>query len=144
MSRHTTWVATFDGASARIYALDRDARKLVSVEGLTLEGPHRASFVERPTRVQDGATGTRSAVEQTTDAERALEDDFVRGLVARLDQRRANFHRLVVAASPRALGAFRAAASPDLMAQVSDELSRNYVNTPPHELIDQLAEVLRL
>jgi protein required for attachment to host cells len=75
-----------------------------------------------------------------TDPERRLETAFVEALAADLASRAeaGAFDQLIVAASPRALGAFRAAASQPLAARIVRELNKSYVNIDTARLIEAL------
>lgn len=77
-----------------------------------------------------------------TDPERRLETVFVTSLAEHLaDRAQAGvFDRLIVAAGPRALGAFRAAASKPLYAMVVRELNGVYVNGDEARLLQALEQ----
>jgi protein required for attachment to host cells len=133
-----TWLAVFDGASAKLYAVDRAASRLEEVDAL--DGPHRPEFDDDRTRVQESAGPGRSAVEPRTDPERRLEAAFVERVVARLDAHMGDHpgDHLIVAAGPRALGAFRACAGDALKARVIAEHAKNWVNTPTADIVSAL------
>lgn len=142
MPDRITWFATFDGAQARFFDFSVAHRRLAPVEAMM--GPHRPDRDGPLPRTQESATPRRAAIEPKTDAERALETAFVRTVAERLDTmlREARFSRLIVAAGPRALGAFRQHASPTLRASVIVELDRCFANTPPDEIARALADHL--
>jgi protein required for attachment to host cells len=70
-----------------------------------------------------------------------MEDEFVAALVEHLTARAAakSFDQLIIAASPRALGAFRAAASKSLTEKVVREVHGDYVNGDPTRLLAAVA-----
>jgi protein required for attachment to host cells len=134
MRKRTTWLATFNGATAHIYRCDVPAGKIFLVENE--EGPHKPAFADHPGKVYESASSARSAAEPHTDPERALEDSFVGKVVEKLAaQARAGlFDQLIVAAGPRALGAFRKVAPKDLSAKVISELDKDYTSSNAEEL----------
>lgn len=141
MNQKHTWVATFDGASARVFSFDGHPRTLKEIAEERREGPHKPSFDERAGRVYSRAGSGRSSVEPHTDPERHLEDAFVAWLAEHLTSRLADnaFDELIVAAGPRALGAFRSLAPRALADKVVRELHGNYVNGDQSRLFDALA-----
>ncbi|WGF88531.1 host attachment protein [Marinivivus vitaminiproducens] len=120
-----TWVATFDGASARMFAADEQGR-LSEVPQEAAEGSHK------------------DADEPTTEPNHENKDAFVADLAARLAKlaQRHKFDRLVVAAEPHAMGAFRKAASKPLQQVIAAEVVKDYANTPVKQLESHLAEHL--
>jgi protein required for attachment to host cells len=130
MKQQSTWVATFDEAGARIFSFNGAPRRLEELPGERREGPHKPTFADRLGRVHTSMGVRRSAMAPRTDPERRLESAFVEKLAADLAAKAeaGAFDRLIVAASPRALGAFRAAASKTLTARIVRELDRSYVN----------------
>lgn len=75
-----------------------------------------------------------------TDPERRLETAFVKEVVQNLAAKAdaGEFDRLIIAASPRALGAFRAAAAKTLTAKVTREVHGAFVNGSPEDLLAAL------
>jgi protein required for attachment to host cells len=129
MKQKNTWVATFDGAGARIFALEGAPRRLEEILAERRDGPHRPHFEDRPGRVHNRVGEGRSGVSEHTDAERRMEDAFVADMASHLNAahvRRA-FDALIIAAGPRALGAFRAAA-PEALGAITREIHGDYVN----------------
>jgi protein required for attachment to host cells len=82
----------------------------------------------------------RSGVSPRTDPERRMEEKFVTSLVEHLSAKAGEkaFDELIVAASPRALGAFRACAPKTLTERVSREIHGDYVNVDPERLLTAL------
>lgn len=142
MKQDKIWVATFDEAAARIFTFNGVPRRLEELPGEHRTGQHKPSFEDRPARVHASVGERRSGVTPRTDPERRLETAFVEGLVADLEAKAKNgaFDRLIVAASPRALGAFRAAASEPLMAKVVREIHGDYVNAGSARLLEALEQ----
>lgn len=137
MKQQVTWVATFDGASCRIFTLDGTPGRLHEIPGEHREGPHKPDFDDRAGRVYSSVGDGRSGVSQHTDPERRMEDDFVSDLAQHLGKRATDgsFDHLIVAAGARALGAFRTAASKVLTDKVTREINGNYVNGGPDPLL---------
>lgn len=137
MNPEITWVATFDGASCRIFTLGGTPDRLDEIVGERREGPHKPNFDERPGRVYSSVGRGRSGVSHHTDPERRMEDDFVSGLAQHLAARAADgsFDRLIVAAGSRALGAFRTAAPKLLTDKVAREINGNHVNGGQEQLL---------
>lgn len=140
MKQAKTWVATFDEAEARIFSFNGVPRQLEELENERRAGPHKPSFADRPGRVHESVGTRRSGMAPRSDPERLMETEFVRTLTDDLAAHARNgaFDRLIVAASPRALGAFRAAAGKALAAKVVLELDKSYVNLD----IQRLAQAL--
>ncbi len=140
MRKKNIWVATFDGASSRVFRFDPLPRRLEEVIGESREGPHKPHFEERAGRVYSSVGPGRSSVDPHTDPERNLEDAFVASLAEHLAEKLAEgaFDELIVAAGPRALGAFRAVAPRALVARVLREVHGNYVNSDQNRLLDAL------
>lgn len=140
MKQKHIWVATFDGASARVFSYDGFPRRLQEVPEQRRDGPHKPDFDDRAGRVYSSAGHGRSGVEPHTDPERRLEDDFVAALAQQLTAKAAEnaFDELIVAAGPRALGAFRTAAPRALADKVAREVHGNYVNGEENRLLEAL------
>lgn len=141
MKQAKTWVATFDEAGARLFSFNGVPRRLEELEDERRTGPHKPQFADRPGRVHASVGERRSGMVPRTDPERKLEAAFVKALAddLALKAEAGAFDRLIVAASPRALGAFRAAAAKTLLAKVVREIHGDYVNgeaTRLYEAID--------
>lgn len=140
MKQQKTWVATFDEAACRVFSFNGVPRRLEELPGERRTGQHKPVFSDRPGRVHARMGERRSGVAPRTDPERRLEAHFVEGLSADLELKAKTgaFDRLIIAASPRALGAFRAAASKALLAKVVREIHGDYVNGEPERLFEAL------
>lgn len=140
MRRKTIWVTTFDGASSRTFRFEGATPRLEEIVGERRDGPHKPHFDERAGRVYSSVGHARSSVEPHSDAEQGLEAAFAASLAEHLASRLAEgaFDELIVAAGPRALGAFRAAAPRALAEKVMREVPGNYVNGDKSRLLDAL------
>ncbi len=137
MKTAITWVVTFDGARVRAFEWQRANRALAAIALGVDAGEQHPMFRDRPVRTHDSVGPTRGAGDPKSDAERVLEERFVDAVTAALTlfaTRRA-FDHLIIAAAPRALGYFRARASPDLLAMVDAQIDHDYVNTPTDALL---------
>jgi protein required for attachment to host cells len=137
MRARKTWIATFNGAECRVFEYEGAPRRLVEVDGAHLSGAHKPDFADRATRVFSSASPRRSAAEPRTDAERALEDAFVAEVAEflALAAKAESFDDLVIAAGPRALGAFRKAAPKTVSDRVKRELHADLVGSSPPEIL---------
>lgn len=136
------WVAVCDGRKALILenAGTRACPKLQTKETRGQEAPRTAEMgAERPGRVQESATASRSAVAQT-DWHEIAEREFLAGFARRLDQAVAagETEALVVVAAPRALGVLREVFSPSVRKAIAAEISKDYVNMPVAEIEKRL------
>lgn len=142
MGRQNTWVATFDEAASRVFSFNGAPRQLKELPQERRTGPRKPSFSDRPGRVHESVGERRSGAVPRTDPERRLEAAFVARLAGELEAKAkaGAFDQLIVAASPRALGAFRAAASKQLMAKVVREIHGDYVNGDAARLAQALEQ----
>lgn len=127
--RRNTAFATFDGASAEAYFYERAEKRLAPLDGFPMNGARKPEFDDKRGRVFNSADDRRSAAEPPSDPEKLIEREFVSSVAERLAALRSAgaFERLVVAATPRALGYWRDVAPKDLAGVVSAELPRAYV-----------------
>lgn len=141
MKRARIWVATFDAGSCRVFNFNGNPRRLEEIVEERRTGPHKPAFADRAGREHSRLGERRSAMAPRTDAERRLETEFVGALATHLTAKAQEgaFDELIVAASPRALGAFRAAAPKSLADRVACELHGSYVNEDERRLHDALA-----
>ncbi|MGE0045094.1 MAG: host attachment protein [Hyphomonadaceae bacterium] len=141
MKSEITWVATFDGAACRVFHYRIGAGELIELEDEARSGPHKPRFEAPADTVYSSASPHRGAAAPRTDAERNLETAFVADVAAHLEMRAAAraFDRLIVAAGPRALGAFRETAPAKLKSRVTREIVGDYVNADAKALLGALA-----
>ncbi len=132
-----TWVTTFDGQLARVYARGEDGnlRHLPS-EGM--DGRHDAE-----TRRDTGSLN-HAPLKQTEPVGMITEPDFVTEFTNHLADcaRRGAFDRLIVSAAPTALAVFRQTAPQELKGKVAVELNKDYVHTPIKQLEAAISEHL--
>lgn len=142
MRQTKIWVVTFDGACSRAFAYNGVPRRLEEIAGERRSGQHKPEFDDRAGRVYSSMGAQRSGVSHHTDPERRMEDGFVASLVEHLaaEATGKSFDELIVAASPRALGAFRAHAPKVLADKVIREVHGDYVNDDPKRLLAALAK----
>jgi protein required for attachment to host cells len=140
MRQQKTWVATFDEAACRVFSFNGAPRRLEEMADQYRTGPKKPRFSDRPGRVHASVGERRSGMTPRTDPERRLETRFVETLAAELAAKAQTgaFDRLIVAATPRALGAFRAAASKPLMDLVVREIHGDYVNGNVERLFEAI------
>lgn len=133
-------MVTFDGASSRTFAYNGVPRRLEEISDERRSGQHKPEFDDRAGRVYSSMGTRRSGVSHHTDPERRLEDEFVASLVESLAVKASDksFDELIVAASPRALGAFREHAPKHLIDKVSREIHGDYVNDDADRLLAAL------
>lgn len=140
MRQQTTWVATFDEGAARLFSFNGVPRRLEELPDEARSAVTEPHFSDRPGRVHASVGERRSGIAPHTDPERRLETAFVDALTEHLEAKAAAgaFDRLIIAASPRALGAFRAAAGKALAAKVVREIHGDYVKGDPVRLAEAL------
>jgi protein required for attachment to host cells len=135
-------VAVVDGHKAIILRNAGDAvfPNLVVLEAREhAQPPDRELHTDRPGRVHQSATSSRSSVE-VTDRHDEAERTFVNGVSARLDELiSAGSHcGLIVVAPPRALGFIRAAYSPAVRSALRAELDHDWVHYTAYEIEKRL------
>jgi protein required for attachment to host cells len=140
MKQKNTWVATFDEANCRIFSFNGVPQRLEELVEERRSGPHKPEFSDRPGRTHARVGERRSAMAPRTDGERRLETAFVVSLARDLARKAeaGAFDRLIVAATPRALGDFRAAADKGLTAKIVRELDGSYVSSGQTRLFEAL------
>jgi protein required for attachment to host cells len=140
---HGTWIVVCDGGKALLLenAGDSVALKLRTEE--CLEQPHepdRELGTDRPGRAhQPGGIGG-SAVGEVVWQDQA-EDRFLRQLAAKVDGlvQHKGAERIVVIASPRALGMLRPHLNPTASAAVVSEIPKDLTNFPVEQIERYLA-----
>ncbi|MFZ4070201.1 MAG: host attachment protein [Caulobacterales bacterium] len=139
-----TWLATFDGASARFFSIDWAAGALTPLDLGPNQSAHRPVYPDAPTTTHKSFSPARGAGDRHPDPGRALESAFVREVADFLGDQCANhaFENVIIAASPRALGAFRDAAGPELAKHIAAEILGDYVQTPIIEIYALIAQKL--
>jgi protein required for attachment to host cells len=140
--RQGDWVVVCDGRKALILENQGD-EKYPNLRKRELreqnEVPTRELGTDRPGRVHESVGAARSAMEQPDlheEAERVFIADLADHLhvaVAAQPER-----RLVIVASPRALGRFRDACSPAVRNSIAVELNKDWVNEPIEKIESRL------
>ncbi|MBI1339425.1 hypothetical protein GC169_04335 [bacterium] len=132
MKGSALWLVTFDGASAVAYHMDRANRRVSPAAFGARDGERKPVYRDGQATTYQSFSTERGAGDPKTDKEREIEDAFVVQLVTDLEAARAEgaFGALIVAAAPRAMGAFRRAAPEALRACLKLEAPVNLVNTP--------------
>lgn len=134
----TTWVLVADEAIARILQWRPAERALDPVEELTDPIAHaRDRDLRRDAYGRRNSTVTSSAGEDET---RLAAERFAREVCDHLAHARqqGRFDVLRVVAAPRFLGLLRRAMDTHVDDAISDELNKQLVYLPPHELADRL------
>ena len=138
MGRHqTTWVTTFDGQLARVYAVGEDGNlRHLEAEGLDAR---RDQESRRDTGSLNNAE-LKTVGEVGYITEPQFVDRFCRQLAERA--RAGAFDRLIVSAAPKALAEFRSCAAEQLKGKVAAELNKDHVHTPIKALEAAIAKHL--
>lgn len=147
MRKTVTWVLIADGAQARVLENTGPGKGLKQVDGLdwAIEPLSAQEIVtDRPGRGHSSAGSGRSAMEPRTDPVEHRESEFVKSVAATLDRRQQNgaFDRLVIAASPIALGNIRKALTPAVKKAIVAELNKDLTNTPTAQLDQHLDGII--
>ncbi|QDZ10915.1 host attachment protein [Devosia ginsengisoli] len=147
MKKTVTWVLIADGAQARVLENTGPGKGLKQVDGLdwAIEPLSAQEIVtDRPGRGHSSAGSGRSAMEPRTDPVEHRESEFVKSVAATLDRRQQSgaFDRLVIAASPIALGNIRKALTPAVKKAIVAELNKDLTNTPTAQLDQHLDGII--
>jgi protein required for attachment to host cells len=130
------WVVVCDGRKALILENEGDEE----FPNLRMrDPPTHAQGADVPGRVHQSFRATRSAVEQT-DWHDIAERHFLREVVCQLDAALTSnlVKRIILVASPRALGMLRPAYSAALRRAISVEIDKDWVGLPIHEIEEKL------
>jgi protein required for attachment to host cells len=132
------WVVVCDGAKALVLENVGDEKfpNLKTKEVYEQKSPKtNEQGTDAPGRSIQSVGSARSAMEQT-DWHDQDEQAFLEDLAGRLDAAvtAGETKSLIVVAPPRALGMMRRAYSPNLRQAVRDELDKDYVRMPVHEI----------
>lgn len=134
-----TWVTTFDGALARVWAADEDGRLHERKDdGLDARGNSESA-------PKGGRGEGQPDVHRTGYLEQWSEPRFVEHFAKQLAARarQGQFDRLVVAAEPAALGYFRESAPEELRSRIVAEAPKDYVHASVKQIEQAFAEHLR-
>lgn len=149
MKNRQTWVLLADGAHARLYLNEGDGEALVPVPGGTFDQPAlptREINAGKPGLSFASAGPGRRRMQPGTDPHRQAKFNFAKELVAFLDEghKRNRFDRLILVASPKALGDLRALLPIPVRNLVSGELDKDLLYLDERELPDHLVDLLAL
>jgi protein required for attachment to host cells len=133
-----TWVVVCDGAKALVLENIGDEKFPNLKTREVYEEPHPATHeqgADAPGRAHSSVGHGRSAVGQT-DWHDQDEQRFLTNLMARLDAAVAagQLTSLIMVAPPRALGVIRRAYSQQLRGVLQDEVDKDFVKMPVHEI----------
>jgi protein required for attachment to host cells len=133
-----TWVVVCDGAKALVLENVGDEKFLNLKTREVYEQPHALTHeqgTDAPGRAYSSVGAARSAVGQT-DWHEQDEQRFLKELMGRLDTAvtAGRLKSMIVVAPPRALGVIRQAYSQQLRGVLQDELDKDLVKMPVHEI----------
>lgn len=139
------WVLVCDGRKALILENEGDAKfpNLRTKETHEHEVDRTSEMgADRPGRVHESTSASRSSVEQT-DWHLQAEDEFLTMIAHRLDEalRKEETHSLIIVAAPRALGFLRTAFTPAVQHAIRSEIAKDYVKLPIHEIEKHLTQI---
>jgi len=139
MKKTITWVLIANGTQARVLENCGPGKGLRQVEGLewSIEPLQAHEIVsDRPGAYRSPGGGGRGGMEPKSDPVQQREDEFLRGVAAELDtkQQAGEFHRLVIAAAPVALGEIRKVISAGVQKTIVGELNKDLTNLPTAQL----------
>ena len=149
-----TWVVLADGARARVVANKGpgvDLQPVYEEEEAKAMLPAREIEADRPGRTfdsggrGDAAAQGRHAYEAPTDPRRKQQADFIKGVAELLEDAalKGSFDHLVLIAPPKALGDLRSSLTKNVSRMVSEEIPKDLVGLPIHELPERLQDVLK-
>ena len=147
MKAPRTWILIANGARARIVENSGVGKGVTAVPGKAFEQkPNQAGDImaDRPGRTFDSKGSGRHAMEYGSDPVRVREKNFAGMLCEQLQQARAagEYERLVVVASPQALGDLREAMSPDVKATLLEEIAKDLTHEPNNKLDRHLTDII--
>ena len=143
MKPKVTWILIADGAQAKVFE-HAQGKRLRPIEDLQFEQAHlqaREIMADKPGRGNSPAGGS---MEYSSDPVAVRERRFVENVAEQLEKKHQEhaFERLIVAASPTALGNLRPAFSKALRETIVAELPKDLTNTPQAQLDAHFEEVL--
>lgn len=147
MRAKTTWIIIADGAHARIARHQGPGSGIVAALDHEFAAPHAPTrdFVsDRPGSYPDrGALGTHRFAPRTDrhEHEKALFATDIGAVLNKAAEDRA-FDRLILVASPEALGHLRAALNDHARALVTAEIAKDLTHVPMHGLAEHLRDVI--
>lgn len=147
MKAIVTWILVADGAEARLFVNDGPGKGLAPLSGVNISETrvrNQELARSRPGRAFHTAGPNRSGLNPRTDPVQQREAEFVQGLAAMLDEKRAAgaFDRLIIAAAPTALGVIRRALSPAVESVLLAEIPKNLTNVPTDRMAPHFSGTL--
>lgn len=132
------WVVVCDGSKALILENIGDEKfpNLQTREVYEQKNdPTHEQGSDKPGRAINSVGSNRSAMEQT-DWHRQAEEEFLQDLAGRLNAAlgAGDTRSLIMVAPPRALGMLRQAYSPSVKQALRQEVDKDYVKMPVHEI----------
>jgi protein required for attachment to host cells len=142
-----TWVLIADGAQARVLENTGPGKGLNRVDGLEFsQEPLLARDInsDRQGRSFSSVGHGRSAYEPKTDPVDHREAAFLKTVAAMLDKKHCDraYDRLVIAASPIALGDIRKALTEGVKKSIMAEIPKDLTNIPPTQLNKHLDGII--
>ena len=142
-----TWVLLADGARARVLSNTGPGRGLSAIENFSFQAPtppNRELDTDRPGRTFQSHGARRHALGDNVTAQQQAESAFLGTVVDALASahEKGSFARLILVASPRALGTLRKQLPKSLASLVTGELAKDLVSLPDHQITGHLADML--
>jgi protein required for attachment to host cells len=148
MEKTVSWIVVADGGHAKIFANEGPGKGLQPVSGedfdANLAHAARDIVTDRPGRTFDSVGAGRHAKEPPSDPRRLEKEAFLGRVADHLGvcAEEGRFHRLVLVAEPRALGALRGQLSASLGKKVHAELAKDLTKATTEEIAAHVGEVL--
>ncbi|WDR03849.1 host attachment protein [Devosia algicola] len=147
MKKTITWILLADGAQARVLEHTGPGKGLKQVDGLDFAIPTLQAqdiMADRPGRGAIPGGDSKSGMQPRTDPVQHREAEFVKSMAAMLDEklRDSAYDRLVISASPIALGVIRKAMTPAVKNAIVGELDKDLTNTPTAQLAKHFDGIL--
>lgn len=142
-----TWFLLADGRRARLLVQQRRGATLQARDDWTMEISEDELYEiqDRPPRSFDRVGAGRHAMDKGRNLHEVEEEKFLKRVALRIveAQKQKQFHNLVIAAPPRALGTLRAELPAAVHAQIRAEAPKDFIGEAPDQLRDRLNELLR-
>lgn len=141
------WFLVADGRRARVLIEPRRGAALEEPADWAMEiGPGELyDPQDRPARSHDSVGTGRHAMDRGRSLHEQEEEKFLKRVADRIGQaeKHKQFHHLVIAAPPRALGLLRGLLSPAAQGRIRAETPKDLLDEPADKLRDRLRELLR-
>ncbi|MDF1774499.1 MAG: host attachment protein [Rhizobiaceae bacterium] len=138
-----TWILIADASGGRIYENTGPGRGLEPVENRNWKAPKEADFADQPGRSFSSHGSARHKMEVHAGHNEPA-DILAKEIMEDLMQSRHKnlFERLILCAPPAMLGRLRKQLPDQLKADVTAEIAKDLVGTPPLELPGHFSDVL--